>query len=232
MVRQGGPWAIALVCIVLGFMLSLQWKARQEMGARDVAVSLQRAQELTTELTRAMGERRALEQEVKQLRAQLAEGGDREALAAELSRLELAAGFTAVKGPGVRVLLEDAQRPFRPGEDPNAYILHDEDLLKVVNELRAGGAEAISVNGQRLTATSEIRCVGPTVIINGVRTAPPVEILAIGDPQVLEASLRLRGGVIDYLNLWGIQSKVIREQHLTVPAFAGAPQFEFATPAG
>lgn len=220
-------WAIALVCVVLGFMVSLQFKVRREVVGGDVSVVLRRTQELTSELARVEADRRALQSEVTQLREQLATGGDREALATELARLEMSAGLAAVKGPGVRVILDDSKRPYRPGEDPNAYILHDEDLLKVVNELRAGGAEAISVNGQRLTAQSEIRCVGPTVIINGVRTAPPVEILAVGNPEVLEASLRLRGGVIDYLSLWGIQSKVIREQSVTVPQFKGSLRFEF-----
>ena len=63
------------------------------------------------------------------------------------------------------------------------YIIHDEDLLRVLNELCAAGAEAISINDQRIVATTEVRCAGPTVSVNNVRSAPPYVIKAIGNPK-------------------------------------------------
>ena len=85
-----------------------------------------------------------------------------EAIAARLVEAEpgdevrMRAGPTPLVGPGVIVRLDDSSRKARTGENPNLYLIHDDDLLKVINELRAAGAEALSVNGQRLTGTSEL----------------------------------------------------------------------------
>ena len=98
----------------------------------------------------------------------------------------------------------------------------------MVNELRAAGAEAISLNGQRLIGSSEIRCVGPTVLVNERRLAAPFVISAIGNPQTLESSLKLRGGVIDNFKFWGIRADVVQSDKVRVPAFKGNRTFEFA----
>lgn len=227
-----GQWAIALVCVVLGFMLSMQFKVQRLATAGDVAVQVQRTQDLTQQVLQVEKERDALARELAALREQSTQSASqqRSELRDQIQRLQMAAGLTEIRGPGVRVMLDDSDRPYSPGENPNAYILHDEDLLKVVNELLAGGAEAISVNGQRLVARSEIRCVGPTVMINGVRTAPPVEILAVGDPQTLESSLTLRNGVVDYLRLWGIQISIEKKAEIEVPAYQGSLDFRYAMP--
>ena len=82
------------------------------------------------------------------------------------------AALTNVKGPGVSVLIEDSLKPVQSGENPNLYVIHDEDILRIVNELRAGRAEAIAINDQRLIGTSEIRCSGPTIAVNGRSLEP------------------------------------------------------------
>ena len=124
--------------------------------------------------------------------------------------------------------IDDSKIKSKAGENQNLYIIHDDDLLKVINELRAAGAEAISVNGQRLMATSEIRCAGPTLSVNNVRSAPPYEIRAIGDSATLESALRMRGGVMETLQVWGIQLEVKAAQDIVVPAYKGASKFSFA----
>lgn len=229
---RGGQWAIALVLVVLGFLLAMQVKVQQKVAAADVTV--QRVEDLTQQLQGVERERNALTREVASLRTQLQDLASQEAayknLAAELERLRLAAGLVPLEGPGIRVVLDDSARPWRPGENPNAFIIHDEDILRVVNELLASGAEAIAVNGQRLTARSEIRCVGPTVMVNGVRTSTPVEILAIGDPDTLEKGLRLKGGVLDVLQLYSIQVSVEKRQTVEIPAYKGNLQFDHARP--
>ena len=112
----------------------------------------------------------------------------------------------------------------------NLYVIHDEDILRVVNELRAAGAEAISLNGQRLTATSEIRCAGPTMSVNNVRSAAPFEIIAIGDSSTLENALKMRGGVVDTLKVWGIQMAISPRTSVQVPPFNGPSPFRYAKP--
>lgn len=87
--------------------------------------------------------------------------------------LRYQAGLCAVEGPGIMVTLNDSKQKVKLGDNQNLYIVHDEDLLRVINELRAAGAEAIAINDQRLVSRSEIRCVGPTVTVNGKMFGPP-----------------------------------------------------------
>ena len=83
------------------------------------------------------------------------------------------------------------------------------------------GAEAIAVNDQRLTGTSEVRCAGPTVMVNGKVFGPPFVIKAIGDPKTLSAALTMRGGVVESLKYWGIELKIQEVDQMIVPAFNG-----------
>ena len=107
-------------------------------------------------------------------------------------------------------------------------MIHDEDILRIVNELRAAGAEAVSINGQRLIATSEIRCAGPTLSVNNVRSAPPYEIIAIGDIKALENSIKMRGGVEDALKVWGIQIDIQTLENVYIPPYTGNFRHVFA----
>lgn len=228
---RSGQLAIALVATVLGMMLAFQFRVQQRIS-KDIPY--QRAEVLATTLSQVQKERDKLRDELDTLRSQVAKGsgdpGLTKPLEDQLKATRLVAGLVDVKGPGVIVTLDDSKRPRQQNEDPNVFLLHDDDLLKVVNELRAAGAEAISVNGQRLIGTSEIRCAGPTVSINNTQTAPPVEIRAIGDPQTLESALKLRGGVIESLSFWGIQVQIKKQDSVLVPAYKGSLKFTFAQP--
>ena len=93
------------------------------------------------------------------------------------------------EGQGVTITIDDSKTKSKAGENPNLYLIHDDDLLKVINELKAAGAEAISINEQRLIATSEIRCAGPTLSVNNIRSAPPYEIKAIGEDVLLKSTI-------------------------------------------
>ena len=101
----------------------------------------------------------------------------------------------------------------------------------MVNELRAAGAEAISLNGQRLTANSEIRCAGPTVSVNNVRSAPPFEIRAIGNIKDLENAVNMRGGVADTLKVWGIHMELASSGKVWIPAYKNVMRYKYATAA-
>lgn len=224
------PWAIALVCVVLGFMLSMQFKVQKQVALKDLT-TYQRAQDLAQQLEKAEQERDLLMQETEQLRTAIRNSAPTADVAEQLELAQLHAGLIPMSGPGVVVTLDDSTRPVQPGENPMTFILHDEDVLLAVNELAAGGAEAISINGQRIIGRSEIRCTGPTITINGVRTAPPIVITAIGNPDVLESSINMRNGIADELKTWGIQVSVKKESGVTVPAYKGSLKLQFGQPA-
>ncbi|RNB80924.1 DUF881 domain-containing protein [Brevibacillus panacihumi] len=147
----------------------------------------------------------------------------RKAEAAEiLSQLEAArmqAGVVAVEGPGIVVTMQDSQHAASSPDITN-YIVHEHDVRLVVNELRLAGAEAISINGQRLVSNSSIRCIGPTIIVNGVKSAAPFVVSAIGDPETLEGALNLPGGVLQTLQDF-VQIDVAKQNSIQLPAFVG-----------
>jgi len=104
-----------------------------------------------------------------------------------------------------------------------------EDILKVVNELRSAGAEAISVNEQRIISTSEIRCAGTTIFINGERVGAPFVIKAIGDPALLESAMLMRGGYVDGLKEWGLRINTTRETDIVIPKYNKTISSKFVT---
>ena len=105
-------------------------------------------------------------------------------------------------------------------------------MLKLVNELKAAGAEAIAINGQRIVSFSEIRCAGPTISVNNTRISPPYVIQAIGSPESLDSSLNMRGGIIDIFQFWGIQVQVQKTDNMTLPEYIGRYSFQYAQAAG
>ncbi|MCL6635697.1 MAG: DUF881 domain-containing protein [Peptococcaceae bacterium] len=214
-------------------MLAVQFRVTREIQSTE---PVQRAQQLSAQVAQLQKERDALQAQVDELRSRLDKiiAGPRAfELKEELDRARVEAGVTELSGPGVEVTLNDSNITLRPGQDPNLYVLHDEDVLRVLNEIRAAGAEAVSINGQRLLATTEVRCTGPTIVLNkNKRLAPPYVITAIGNPETLESSLKMRGGVAETLQFWGIQVTVKKLPQVTVPAYTGGIRFDYAKAAG
>lgn len=227
--------AISLICVILGLMISLQFRSVQNGGG---AVTVQRVEELTAQLKQLENENSNLKSQVEQLQDKLNEYETSSSqtntiissLKEQLDQVSILAGLTEVQGPGIIVTLNDSEQEIQPGEDPSLFLIHDDDLLKVLNELKAAGAEAISLNEQRIVATTEIRCVGPTVNVNSVRFAPPYVFKAIGDPNTLEASLMLKGGVADTLKYWGIEITIKKADKIVLPGYNGTLNFKYATP--
>ncbi|TZE82044.1 DUF881 domain-containing protein [Calorimonas adulescens] len=216
-------------------MISLQFRSVQNGGG---AVTIQRVEELTAQLKQVEDENNSLKLQVSQLQNKLDEYETSSSqtntiissLREQLEDVNILAGLTDVQGPGVIVTLNDSKQEIQPGEDPSLFLIHDDDLLKVLNELRAAGAEAVSLNEQRIVATTEIRCVGPTVNVNSVRFAPPYVFKAIGDPDTLEAALMLKGGVVDTLRYWGIEISIKKADKIIVPRYNGTLNFKYAAP--
>jgi len=216
-------------------LLVAQFRSVQTSGS---TTSIQRAQELSTQLKAVTEERDMYKRELLELRNRIEEYESSaseistltEAMKKELEKVRMHAGLLPGTGQGVVITMDDSNLPRQPGEDPNLFLIHDEDLLKVINELFAAGAEAVSVNGQRIIANSEIRCVGPTIIINSVKLAPPFIINAVGDPEILEAALKMRGGVIESLQVFGIQVSIKKQDKVDIPAYTGPIQFKYLKP--
>jgi len=221
---------LAIFGLILGIMLAYQFRVTREIQRIE---SVQMVKDLSTQVDQMKKDRDALQARVDTLRAMLdsatAAGPLTSEMKDELEKAKVEAGISELTGPGVEVTLNDSNISPRPGENPNLYVLHDEDVLRVLNEIKAAGAEAISINGQRLLATTEVRCTGPTIVLNkNKRLAPPYIITAIGNPDTLESSLKMKGGVAEALQFWGIQVSVKKMPQVTVPSYSGGIKFEYA----
>ena len=162
--------------------------------------------ERTSDLTQIARER---EQDNKQLSAQLAELREEvDALTAQsgqkastddLRAVEMAAGQTALHGPAVKVTLTDAPLEVKPDNvDPDMLVVHQQDIQVVVNAHWRAGAEAMTLQGERVITTTAIKCVGNTVVLHGTPYAPPYEIVAIGNQDALERGLEADEGTQIY----------------------------------
>ena len=150
----------------------------------------------------------------------------------QVTPLRPPAGLTAVHGPGVEVILDDA-----PGEppggnvDPNILVVHQSDLQAVVNALWAGGAEAMSIHGQRVIATSAVRCVGNTLLLNGEVYSPPFRVAAIGPSATMLQKLASSPGVKlfrEAAGYYGLGYTVGVQEEIEIPAYRGPVGLSYA----
>jgi uncharacterized protein YlxW (UPF0749 family) len=140
-----------------------------------------------------------------------------------------AVGLTAVQGPAVTVRLDDAPRAqggadVPGGVTPDDLVVHEQDVQAVVNALRAGGAEAMTVMGERITGTSAVRCVGNTLLLHGKVFSPPFEVTAVGDPARLRDALAASPGValyLRYVDAYGLGWSVDSHDSVTLPPYDG-----------
>ena len=233
MKRIGDKLAIMLVCMILGLMLAAQFKNVQNVGGN---VSLQRAQELTTQIQKLNQDITSQENLIQELEDRLMEyesaaqdaGKLNDAMYKDLERARNLAGLTDLEGSGViiTVNLISFQEYGQSGIIRNVY---HEDLLMLVNELNAAGAEALAINDERIIATTEIRDAGDYIVINTNRYSAPFEIKALGNPDTLEASLMLLGGVADTLGE-ELEIKIRKENSIYIPKYNSPLQFDYAAP--
>jgi uncharacterized protein YlxW (UPF0749 family) len=222
--RAGRAMTLAfgvLAATLVVVLAAVQAHVRAPAAARnraDLVAAVQRQSRAVDALDREVGSLRA---DVTRLRdAQLTGTASGASLAAQLRAEELAGGAVAVAGPGLRVTLDDAAAAGTTGTNR----VLDRDLQAVVNALWASGAEAVAINGQRLTAQSAIRQAGDAILVDFQPLSPPYHVDAVGDPIALEtgfgssaAAARLR----DYVQLYGLRFRYTRESRLELPAAAG-----------
>jgi len=139
---------------------------------------------------------------------------------------QMLAGTVDIKGPGVVVTLSDSDSP----KYDQASLVHDADIIRVVNQLQFAGAEAISINGERLIATSSIYVAGTSILINGNLYSSPFVIKAIGDSNMMSTNLQLKGGIAELLREYGIKITIKESRNLSIPKFKGEVNFKYAKP--
>lgn len=223
----------ALTVIAVGFLLVVAYR----QTASNEPARTQARSALVEQVQRRRADTDGLQVRADQLRGEVTTLRERElggAAAARLRGLEAAAGQAKVRGDGARVRLSDGPTPINPstGLRDNDARVKDIDIQVAANALWAGGAEAIAVNDQRLTATARIRQAGEAILIDDRPVASPYEISAIGPDDLADtfrasdAGRLFRRLVTDY----GMSFDVAPADDLTLPA-AAEPKLRYAKPA-
>lgn len=135
----------------------------------------------------------------------------------DVKRANMLLGMTDVRGEGIVITMENNIRY----DEWESSIITAADLVVLINELRLAGAEAISINGERIVANSDIFDVGNFIYINGQRTTSPYTIKAIGDKKYLESALSIKGGYIDTNTSWGYIIKMETQNDITINKYEG-----------
>ncbi len=227
---------IAVVCVIIGFFAAIQFKTVQGDYLMGLIPS-KRSEQLIEELNQLRMDKVSLSEELVAREKALADitknASDESSLVnkmqSEVNRYKHILGLTDVAGEGVIVHIDN---PLELSETDEFINIIDEYhyLLMFVNELTAAGAEAISVNEERLIATSEIRTVGDAININGNLYKAPFMIKAIGNKVVLHSAINQRFGMVSLLRGRGYQVDTAQVDELIITKYDGVLTWQYAKP--
>ena len=228
-------WKIALtlglVCAILTIAISIQLKTiddtnstvSQTLSSNDLRDQVLKWKEKYDKATKDL---EISEQKLEQSRLQSTQNDENAIKIEEKIKLDnVFLGLTDVTGSGLVITLKDndtvTSNSISPFDNIEKYLVHAVDLIEVVNALKNAGAEAISINDQRITNYSAIYCAGNVIIVNGQKIGSPLEIKAIGSPELLYGSLNIPGGYIELLEETGVIVDMKKSENLTIKKYDG-----------
>lgn len=216
---------VALICMLLGFFLVTQLRGQESYTHR---LSEQTDQNLGQIIKDLSTETDTLRSETVDAQIRLykyeSEMASRKTIlneaAQNLENLKVLAGLTLVAGEGIEIAISDKK-----------HVLIGSDLLVVIEELRAGGAEAISLNNKRIVTGAAFEKKKKKIYLNGVQLDTPYKIRAIGNSKILYQAITMPGGIRDALSsLEGVSFKIKRQEEISIPAVKGKKDYSYATP--
>jgi uncharacterized protein YlxW (UPF0749 family) len=238
-IRAIPSWQITLgvALLALGFLVAAQLASE---GPR-VRYTTQERTPLVETVNELQSQQDQLKQRILDLRSQIqgieTQGAGSADLVRQLnSRLQdarIAAGLIALTGTGIVIQVEDSKQPVPPDGSESDYLVGSRDIRVVVEQLWGVGAEAIAVNGERLTPTSAIIDVGRSLLVNSAYLAPPYQITALGAPD-LYAKLSAAPGFVDFVRArgegYGIRISLAEPPTVDMPAFVGTVTLRYSRP--
>jgi len=239
--RRPSAWTALVPVVALAAGLLFATSGTTALGtdlrAGEVADLTQLIEQRERALSLQLGELSDLEAQVQDLTAQAGRrNGDVRAAQREGEEGELSAALVALRGPGLVITLDDA--PSRPDGSlptdarPDDLVIHQSDVQAVVNALWAAAADGVAIMDQRLIATSAVRCVGNTLLLQGRTYSPPFVIAAIVDADAARAQLAASPQVAVFeqaVQAFGLTFEVVQTDDLTVPAYHGPLDMEYAS---
>jgi uncharacterized protein YlxW (UPF0749 family) len=232
-------WAISIAAGlgIIGFIAAAQWNsslARQEFVTSAQRVLITEAEQAQREQERLRSEIEAAEDRVRGFQdADVGSQAVRDALTQGLAAARLKTGLVGVRGPGMVLEISDSQREVPIGESPTNYIVLVDDLRDIVTALWASDAEAISINGERLVATSSIYGVGASILVNTAFLSPPFRIEAIGPTGLHDrflANPTYLARVARRIDAYGLQFASEPRDDIELPEFIGNTRLRWGAP--
>ncbi|PIF03026.1 MAG: hypothetical protein CR979_00395 [Propionibacterium sp.] len=208
-----------LLLVIAGIMFAISGAETTEGNLQNVKEREELIKRVERERTREAGLREELakvDAEIRELRESLVKNP---AVNAELESLEPQVGTQAVQGPGVIVTVDDAENANTP-----AQLVSDRDIRHLVNGLWQSGAEAIAINGHRLSSRTAIRNAGSAITVDYSSLVGPYEIKAIGDPDNLADSFGKTAGAARWESLqlkYGLKFEIAETNNITIEADPG-----------
>lgn len=220
---------LGVMCLLLTFAIFIQTKTIDE-ATKKVGTNLRDNSGLRDELfswqskyKNSYKQLETLQAKLEETRKQAVANDDSDSKdATELNDNKNILGQTEVSGSGIVVKLDD-NREIDSTQVLNVsnLLVHEGDLLKIVTELFNAGADAISINGQRIVSNTSILCDGNIIRINGEKTGVPLTINAIGYPERLYYAMVRPGGYLELMARDGVKIEVEKSDNLTIPKFEG-----------
>ncbi len=227
---------LGLMCFILAIGISLQIRTVNSNG--NTNSSNQKLNSLKTQVLKTKekyeedyGKLEKIQEELEKTRESVTNNDEKlKEVEEKIKNYNLLLGTTEVTGQGVTITVADANisNSMSVFFDPYKLIIHDADILELVNELKNAGAEAIEVNGQRITSFTAISCDGNVIVINGEKVSSPFTIKAIGYPARL-ATLNRPGGYLKYeLEERSMMKTTYKEEKVTISKYIGTKKFKYA----
>lgn len=232
---------VFIASIIIGLLISLNISFKE--STERVVLSAEQYQE-------ALNSRSKLYKEIGRLKEEYYENEEKllkyksgttstskilQEMSEEISKNSLVLGNSDVIGEGVKFTINDASMEFDNYIEEQftkwLRIVHNTDIMAIINELRNGGAEAISINGQRVISSSEVYCSGPFIMVNGVQLSAPFYINVIGNKEVIRNYMMNENGYLKTLIYRGIQVQVQMSDEVKIPAYVGEIRYKYMTEA-
>jgi uncharacterized protein YlxW (UPF0749 family) len=238
-IRALPSWQLTLgvALLALGFLIAAQLAAegpRVQYTTQERTPLVQTAKDLQSEQDGLKARILELRSKIQDVETEGAGAADTvKQLNAQLQQARIAAGLIPLTGTGIVIQLDDSKEPVPPGGSEADYLVGSRDIRVVVDELWGAGAEAISVNGERLTTSTAIIDVGTSVLVNSAYLTPPYQVSALGASDLYQ-KVSASPAFVDFVRArgagYGIQISVAEPESVDIPAFVGTVTLRYSRP--
>ena len=232
-----GKLSILLVCVLLGIILSIQFKTTQNVTGGDNPVT--KSKTLLAELNKLEAQRAEARKGLAEVEGKIRQLEEKEAdkdyhlksLYNELEKYNMFLGYKEMQGPGIQVEINEPEGEAIFDDGTNVLAYNYDYLLQLISALNAANAEAISINDIRYTSYSTLEVENNTLIFDDHVISTPIIVRAIGDPKELESNLTFRNGILDAIkrNL-ALKTNVSRKDNIVVPSINKNIELKYVRP--